>query len=63
VLPDCRRLLIKGGLLVADNVGFQDADAFNRTISNDPAWRSIALFSFLPFHSPEHDGVCLALRQ
>jgi predicted O-methyltransferase YrrM len=63
VLPDCRRLLIKGGLLVADNVGFQDADAFNRTISNDPAWRSNALFSFLPCHSPEHDGVCLALHQ
>ena len=63
VLPDCRRLLVKGGLLVADNVGFRDADPFNRAITNDPAWRSIALFSFLPFHSPEYDGICLALRQ
>ena len=63
VLPDCQRLLVKGGLLVADNVGFRDADPFNRAITNDPAWRSIALFSFLPFHSPEYDGICLALRQ
>ena len=62
-LPDCERLLVKGGLLVADNVGFKDADAFNRTISVNPAWRSVALFSFLPFHSPENDALCLALRQ
>lgn len=62
VLPDCRRLLSKGGLLVADNVGFKDADAFNRTISGHSAWRSIPLFSFLPFHSPEYDALCLALR-
>jgi len=61
-LPDCQRLLVKGGLLVADNVGFKDADAFNHIINDHPAWRSISLFSFLPFHSPEHDGVCLALR-
>jgi len=62
VLPDCHRLLIKGGLLVADNVGFRDADAFNRTISGHSAWRSVALFSFLPLHSPENDALCLALR-
>ena len=63
VLPDCRRLLVKGGLLVADNVGFKDADAFNRAISGDPDWTSVALFSYLPFHSPEYDGLCLAIRQ
>ena len=62
VLPDCQRLLIKGGLLVADNVGFKDADAFNRTISGHSAWRSVPLFSFLPLHSPEKDALCLALR-
>ena len=62
-LPDCERLLVKGGLLVADNVGFKDADAFNRAIAANPAWRSIALFSFLPFHSPENDALCLALRR
>jgi caffeoyl-CoA O-methyltransferase len=62
VLPDCQRLLLKGGLLVADNVGFKDADAFNRTLSGHSAWRSVPLFSFLPFHSPEKDAICLALR-
>ena len=62
VLPDCQRLLIKGGLLVADNVGFKDAAEFNRTISGHSAWRSVPLFSFLPLHSPEKDALCLALR-
>ena len=33
VLPDCQRLLAKGGLLVTDNVGFKGADEFNHTIS------------------------------
>ena len=63
LLPDCERLLIRGGLLVADNVGFKDADAFNRAISDNPAWRSVSLFSFLPLHSPENDALCLALRR
>jgi len=62
-LPDCERLLIKGGLLVADNVGFKDADSFNRAMSGNPAWRSVTLFSFLPLHSPENDALCLALRR
>ena len=62
-LPDCERLLVKGGLLVADNVGFADADAFNRAMFANPAWRSISLFSFLPLHSPENDALCLALRR
>jgi predicted O-methyltransferase YrrM len=61
-LPDCRRLLRKGGLLVADNIGFKDADGFNRAISDHPDWRSISLFAYLPLHSPENDGLCLALR-
>jgi len=62
-LPDCERLLIKGGLLVADNVGFKDADSFNRAMSGNPAWRSVTLFSFLPLHLPENDALCLALRR
>ncbi len=63
VLPDCERLMVQGGLLVVDNVGFKDADSFNRAISENPVWRSIALFSFLPLHSPENDALCLALRR
>ena len=62
-LPDCGRLLRKGGLLVADNVAFKDADEFNRTISNHPDWRAVSLFSYLPLHSPEKDALCIAIRQ
>ncbi len=62
VLPDCRRLLRQGGLLVADNVGFKDAHEFNQEIATSPHWQSVSFFSFLPFHSPEHDALCLALR-
>ena len=61
-LPRCRRVLRPGGLLVADNVGFKDADPFNRMISVADEWRSVSLFTYLPFHSPEMDGLCLALR-
>ena len=61
VLPDCHRLLKAGGLLVADNVAFKDADDFNHAIFENPGWRSVNLFSFLPLHSPEHDGLCLAV--
>ncbi|MDY6989059.1 MAG: O-methyltransferase [Thermodesulfobacteriota bacterium] len=62
VLSHCHRLLRKGGLLIADNVAFQGADDFNRALSESPDWRAVHLLSFLPFHSPEKDGLCLALR-
>jgi predicted O-methyltransferase YrrM len=61
-LPDCHRLLRAEGLLVADNTGFKDADAFNRAIFNDRGWQPVSIFAFLPGHSPERDGLCLALR-
>ena len=61
-LPECHRLLRPGGLLVADNVALPDADPFNRAIFSDNGWRPVSLFAFLPGHSPERDGLCLALR-
>lgn len=61
-LAPCHRLLRSGGLLVADNVGFKDADEFNQAVRTSTDWRSVSIFSFLPLHSPEHDGLCLALR-
>jgi caffeoyl-CoA O-methyltransferase len=61
-LPYCRDLLRQNGLLVADNVGFEDADPFNTAIFNSMEFRPVSLFSFLPLHSPENDGLCLALR-
>lgn len=61
-LPLCKKCLKSGGLLVADNTGFRDAENFSRAIAADPDWQSVNLFIFLPFHSPENDGICLALR-
>ena len=58
----CRRLLRLGGTLIADNTAFQDADDFNRGISSDPHWRCVHLYSFLPEHSPEYDGLIFAVR-
>ncbi len=62
ILKNCHRLLKQGGLLVADNVGFKDADPFNRLIYESSEWKSVSLFSYLPLHSPEKDGLCLAVR-
>jgi predicted O-methyltransferase YrrM len=61
-LPHCLRLLRVGGLLVADNVGFAGADSFNREIFRQKSWRAVHLLSFLPQHSPEKDGLTLAVR-
>jgi len=61
-LPHCEKHLREGGLLVADNVAFKDAEAFNRALYDRPGWQPVHLLSFLPLHSPERDGICLALR-
>jgi predicted O-methyltransferase YrrM len=61
-LPHCRRLLKIGGLLFTDNVGFTGAAAFNRELFDSEDWRTVHLLGFLPFHSPERDGLSLAVR-
>ena len=63
VLDHCRRLLRPNGLLFADNTGFKDADTFNKEIARSSHWRSVHLFALLPMHSPEKDGLCLAVRR
>ena len=62
-LEECGRLLRGCGLLVADNTGFPEAAGFNRSMHAHPGWRSVQLLTFLPGHSPERDGLCLAVRQ
>jgi predicted O-methyltransferase YrrM len=61
-LPALERVMQPGGLLVADNVAFADADPFNRAISCSPMWQAVPIFSYLPLHSPEYDGLCIALK-
>jgi caffeoyl-CoA O-methyltransferase len=61
-LDHCQRLLRLGGLLVADNVGFTGAEGFNREICRRRQFHTVHLLGFLPEHSPEHDGLSLAVR-
>jgi caffeoyl-CoA O-methyltransferase len=61
-LAHCQRLLKVGGLLVADNVGFSGAVGFNQELVRRREWRAVHLLSYLPHHSPEQDGLALAVR-
>ncbi len=61
-LDHCQRLLKVGGLLFTDNVGFQGAVNFNQEIFSRREWRTVPLLCLLPQHSPEQDGLSLALR-
>jgi predicted O-methyltransferase YrrM len=58
----CRGLLKVGGLLVADNVGFAGAGDYNREVFDHPQFRTVHLLAHLPYHSPEKDGLSLAVR-
>ena len=63
LLPVLTKIMEPGGLLVADNTGFRDAHRFNESIHADPMWASVNLWAFLPGHSPNLDGLCIALRK
>ena len=62
VLPACRRLLRPAGLLVADNTAFPGAVPFVKALSDEEGWQAVHLFSFLPGHSPERDGLSVAQK-
>ena len=61
-LAGCHRLLRLGGLLVVDNTGFQGAADFNQALLTDRRWRAVNLLTMLPQHSPEKDGLALAVK-
>jgi caffeoyl-CoA O-methyltransferase len=61
-LAGCHRLLRLGGLLVVDNTGFQGAADFNQALMTDRRWRAVNLLTMLPQHSPERDGLALAVK-
>ena len=62
LLPAIEKWIRPNGLLVADNTGFKDAHEFNRAIHENPGWISVNLWSYLPGHSPEYDGICIAVK-
>lgn len=62
-LEHCARLLRPGGMLVIDNTGFAEAEPFNAALAADARFYSVNLLCLLPGHSPENDGVALAVRQ
>lgn len=51
-----------GGLLIADNTGFKDAETFNQAMFTSAVWQSVQIFSYLPMHSGIYDGLCFAVR-
>lgn len=51
-----------GGLLIADNTAFKDAEVFNQAIFSAAGWQSVQIFAYLPMHSGIHDGLCFAVR-
>lgn len=61
-IPHLLRLLRPGGLLVADNTGFSDAQSFNQALRQSPQWLESNLLCYLPQHSPEYDGLAMAVR-
>lgn len=62
VLQQLEPIVQPGGLLIADNTGFKDANAFNRSMFAAAGWESVQIFSYLPMHSGIYDGLCFAVR-
>ena len=62
LLPFCEKSLHRGGLLVADNTAFRDAQPFNNAIYDSNNWDSINIYGLWPMHNPDMDGICLARR-
>jgi caffeoyl-CoA O-methyltransferase len=61
-LPHLQRLLRSGGLLLADNTGFDSAQPFNQALKQSPEWLEVNLLCYLPRHSPNYDGLALAIK-
>jgi predicted O-methyltransferase YrrM len=62
LLPLIAKISKPNGLLVADNTGFKDAHQFNQAIHENSMWTSVNIWAFLPGHSPNQDGLCIAVR-
>ena len=63
LLNPCVRVLRPGGLLFFDNTAFKTAGEFLAESLKHPELDGIHLFSFLPEHKPEFDGLTLLIKK
>ena len=62
-LSHCRRLLRAGRPPGGGQRGVYRGGGFQPGNLGNPAWRAVHLLGFLPRHSPEHDGLALAVKE
>ena len=61
-LPDCVRLLRKGGTLLCDNVAFRSSGDFNQLLADHPEMDTSFLFGTFYKHSPDDDAISLSVK-
>jgi predicted O-methyltransferase YrrM len=63
LLEPCVRVLRRGGLLFFDNTAFKSAGDFLSESLKHPELDGFHLYSFLPEHQPEYDGITLLIKK
>ncbi len=62
-LPECVRLLRRGGTLFCDNVAFRSSGDFNRLLADHPEMETSFVFGNFYKHSPDEDAVSISVRK
>ncbi len=63
LLPDIMDILKPRGLIVADNVAFQELQDFNKQLASTEGLDAVFLQMFLPGHTPDRDGIAVARKR
>ena len=63
LLDPCVRVLKPGGLMFFDNTAFKTAGEFLQKSLIHPELDGFHLYSFLPEHQPEYDGLTLLIKK
>ncbi len=61
-LPDCVRLLRKGGTLVCDNVAFRTSGDFNTRLASHPQLVTSFIYGTFYKHSPDEDAISVSVK-
>lgn len=62
-LPDCVRLLRRGGTLFCDNVAFRSSGDFNQLLADHPDLDTSFIFGNFYKHSPDEDAVSISVKK